>query len=83
MQKRVWVEGSEVEVDLGSGDNEVEGLDIGAWVTQDLSVVLLGIQQEMAKQSEIMWQMLQVSMAQLEVMRVGRIDLVSHREAMC
>ena len=56
---------------------------MGAWVTQDLLVALLGIWQEIAKQSEIMWQMLQVAMAQLEVMSVMGIDLVSQAEAVC
>ena len=56
---------------------------MGAQVTQDLLVELLGIWQEMAKQLEIMQQMLQVAMVQLEVMRVGGIDLVSQAEAMC
>ena len=32
---------------------------------------------------EIMWQMLQVAMVQLMVMRVSRIDLVSQVEAVC
>src|SRR5882724_3854388 len=82
-QKRVWVEGLEVEAELGSGDSEFEGLDMGAWVTPDLLVALLGIWQELAKQLEIMQQMLQVSMVQLEVMRVGGINLVSQAEAVC
>jgi len=79
--KRAQVKGSEVEAESGSGDSEAEGLNMGAWVTQDLLVALLGIWQEIAKQSEIMWQMLQVAMAQLEVMRVGGIDLASQAEA--
>src|SRR5882724_1064507 len=37
----------------------------------------------MAEQLEIMWQMLQVAMVQLEVTRVGGINLVSQAEAMC
>jgi len=41
--KRVQVKGSEVEAELGSGDSEFEGLNMGAWVTQDLSVPLLSI----------------------------------------
>jgi len=56
---------------------------MGAWVTQDLSVALLGIWQEMSMQSEIMWQMLQVSMAQLDVLRVSGNDLASQAEALC
>ena len=56
---------------------------MGAQVTQHLTVALLGIQQEMAKQSEIMWQILQVSMVQLEVTRVGGINLESQVEAIC
>ena len=48
--QKAWVEGSEVEAESGSGDSEAGGVDMGAWVTQDLSVVLLGIWQEMAEQ---------------------------------
>ena len=73
--KKAQVEGLEVEAKSGSGDSEAEGLNMGVWVTQDLLVALLGIRKEMAKHSEIMWQMLQVSMVQLEVMRVRGIDL--------
>ena len=81
--KRARVKGLEVEAESGSGKSKFKGFDMGSWVTQDLSVVLLGIQQEMAEQSKIMWQMLQVFMAQLEVMRVSGIDLASQAEAVC
>jgi len=46
-------------------------------------MALLRIRKEMAKQLKIMWQMLKVAMAQLEVMRVRGIDLASQVEAMC
>ena len=77
MLKRVQVEGSEFEAELGSGDSEAEGNDMGVQVTQDLSMALLGIWQEMAEQLELMWQMLQVAMAQLEVTRVRGVNLES------
>jgi len=48
-------------------DTEFAGFDMGARVTQDLLVTLLGIWQEMSVQLEIMWQMLQVSMVQLDI----------------
>src|SRR5882724_10989645 len=73
--KRARVKGLDGEVDLGLDDTNFTGFDMGVWVTQDLSVVLLGIRQEMTMQLEIMWQMLQVSMAQLEVLGVGGVDL--------
>ena len=77
------VEGSDGEVESGSDDTEFAGFDMGAWVTQDLSVALLGIQQEMSVQSDIMRQMLQVSMAQLDILWVGSNDLSSQAEALC
>jgi len=49
----------------------------------DLSVVLLRIWQEMSMQSEIMWQMVQVSMAQLESLQVISNDLALQAEALC
>ena len=64
------VDGSDGEVELGSDDTNFAGFDMGVCVTQDLSVMLLRIWQEMSVQSEIMWQMLQVSMAQLYVLQV-------------
>jgi len=56
---------------------------MGAWVTQDLSVVLLRIWQEMSVQSDIMRQMLQVSMVQLDILQVGSKDLSLQVEALC
>ena len=56
---------------------------MGAWVTQDLLVALLGIWQEMSVHSEIMWQMLQVSMVLLDILWVGGNDLASQAEALC
>jgi len=81
--KRARVEGSDGEVESGLDDTEFAGFDMGARVTQDLSVTLLGIRQEMSMQSDIMRQMLQVSMVQLEVQRVGGINLASQVEAVC
>ena len=81
--KQARVEGSDGEVESGSDDNEFVGFDMGARVTQDLSVVILGIRQEMSMQSEIMWQMLQVSMVQLDILRVSSNDLLSQAEALC
>jgi len=49
--------------------------DMGAQVTQDLSVTLLRIWQEMSVQLDIMRQMLQVSMAQLDILWVSSNDL--------
>ena len=74
---RAQVEGSDVEVKSGMEDSEFTGFDMGAWVTQDLSAVLLGIQQEMTMQSEIMRQMVQVSIVQLKVLQVRGVDLAS------
>jgi len=68
---------------LGSDDTNFIGFDMGAWVTQDLSVTLLGISQDMSMQSYIIQQMLQVSMAQLENLRVSSNDLVSQAEELC
>jgi len=68
---------------LGSDDSDFTGFDMGAWVTQDLMVALLSIQQEMTVQLEIMWQMLQLSMVQLKFLRVGGVDLASQVEAIC
>ena len=68
---------------MGSDNAKFTGFDMGAWVTQDLLVTLLGICQDMSAQSEIMWQMLQVSMAQLDVLRVSGNDLTSQAEALC
>ena len=59
----------------GLDDTEFAGFDMGAWVTQDLLVALLGILQEMSVQSEIMRQMLQFSMVQLDILQVGSNDL--------
>ena len=56
---------------------------MGVQVTQDLLVALLRIWQEMSMQLEIMWQMLQVSMAQLDILQVGGNDLSSQDEALC
>jgi len=78
--KRALIEGSDGEVELGSEDTDFEGL---TWVTQDLSVTLLGIQQGMSMQLEIMWKMLQVSMVQLDVLQVRGVDLASQAEAVC
>jgi len=69
--KRARIEGLDVEMELGSEDSNLVGVDLGMQVTQDLSIVILGIWQEMSMQSEIMWQMLQVSMAQLKVLGLG------------
>jgi len=69
--KQAQVEGSDREVESGSDDTEFAAFDMGGWVTQDLLVTLLGIWQEMSVQSEIMWQTLQVSMAQLDILWVG------------
>ena len=71
------------EVESGSDDTEFAGFDMGAQVTQDLSVALLRIWQEMSVQSDIMQQMLQVSMAQLDILRVSSNDLSSQAEALC
>ena len=81
--KRARVEGSDGEVELGSDDTNFIGFDMGLWVTQDLSAMLLSIRQEMSMQLEIMWQMLQVSMVQLDVLWFWGVDLVSQEEAMC
>ena len=62
---------------MGLDNTKFAGFDMGAWVTHDLLVMLLGIHQEMCMQSEIMWQMLQVSMVQLDILQVGSNDLVS------
>jgi len=72
--KKAWVKGSKVEAKSRSGDSEAEGIDMGAWVTQDLLAALLRILMEMAKQSEIMQRMLQ---------DVSRIDLASQVEGVC
>jgi len=48
---------------------------MGAQVTQDLSVALLRIRKEMSVQLDIMQQMLQVSMAQLDMLQVRVNDL--------
>ena len=76
------VEGSDGEVE-GSDNTKFPGFDMGAWVTQDLSVTLLRIWQEMSMQSEIMQQMLQVSMVQLDILWVSSNDLASQAEALC
>ena len=81
--KQAQVEGSDGEVELGLDDTEFSGFDMGVRVTQDLSVTLLRIWQEMSVQSEIMWQMLQVSMAQLDILRVGSNDLESQAKVLC
>ena len=73
--KRAWVEGSD--------NSDFIGFNMGVQVTQDLSVMLLGIEQEMAMQLEIMWQMLQVSMGQLEVLWVRGVEFGSQVEAVC
>jgi len=57
--------------------------DMGAQVTQDLSVTLLRIWQEMSVQLDITRQMLQVSMAQLDILWVSSSDLSSQAEALC
>ena len=56
---------------------------MGAQVTQDLSVVLLRTWQEMSVQSEIMWQLLQVSMVQLDILRVRGNDLSLQAKTLC
>jgi len=56
---------------------------MGARVTQDLSVTLLRIRQEMSVQLDIMQQMLQVSMVQLDILRVSSNNLSSQAEALC
>jgi len=81
--KRAHIKGSDVEVDLGSESSDLVEIDLGSGVTQDLLVMLLGIWQEMSVQSEIMRQMLQVSMVQLEVLWVRGVDLASQAEAVC
>jgi len=81
--KQAQVKGSDGEVESGSDDTKFVGFDMGAWVTQDLSVVLLGIRQEMSVQLEIMRQMLQVSMAQLDILWVRGNDLLSQAEVLC
>src|SRR5882724_614545 len=81
--KWAQVEGSDGEVELGLDDTEFSGFDMGVRVTQDLSVTLLRIWQEMSVQSEIMWQMLQVSMAQLDILQVSGNDLASQAKALC
>jgi len=63
-------------------DTKFVGFDMGAWVTQDLSVALLGIRQEMSVQLEIMQQMLQVSMAQLDILQVSGNNLSSQAEVL-
>ena len=68
--KQARVDGLDREVESGSDYTNFAGFDMGVCVTQDLSVMLLRIWQEMSVQSEIMWQMLQVSMAQLYVLQV-------------
>jgi len=73
--KQARVQGSDGEVESGLDDTEFVGFNMGAQVTQDLSVLLLRIWQEMSVQLEIMWQMLQVSMAQLDILRVSGNDL--------
>src|SRR5882724_2054879 len=45
--------------------------------------MLLRIRKEMSMQSEIMWQMLQVSMVQLDILRVSGDDLASQAEVLC
>ena len=50
---------------MGSDDTEFVGFDMGARVTQDLSVTLLRIWQEMSVQWDTMRQMLQVSKSDL------------------
>ena len=81
--KQARVEGSDGEVESGSDDTEFTRFDMGVWVTQDLSVALLGIWQEMSMQLEIMQQMLQVSMAQLDILWVSGNDLVLQAETLC
>jgi len=81
--KRAQVDGLDREVKLGSDNTEFAGFDMGVQVTQDLSVALLGIWKEMSVQLEIMRQMLQVSMAQLDVLQVGGNNLASQAEALC
>jgi len=70
-------------VELGSEDSDFLGVDLGLRVTQDLSLTLIGIWKEMSIQLDIMQQMLQVSMAQLKVLWVRGVDLVSQAEAVC
>ena len=77
------VEGLDGEVESGSDDTEFAGFNMGARVTQDLLVALLGIWQEMSMQLDIMWQMLQVSMVQLDILWVGSNDLSSQAKALC
>jgi len=77
------VEGSDGEVESGSDDTKFAGFNMGAQVTQDLSVTLLGIWQEMSVQLEIMRQMLQASMVQLDILWVGSNDLASQAEVLC
>ena len=81
--KRAQVDGSDREVELGSDDTKFVRFNMGVQVTQDLSVALLGIWKEMSVQLEIMRQMLQVSMAQLDVLQVGGNNLASQAEALC
>jgi len=81
--KKARFNGSDGEVESGSDDTEFAGFNMGVWVTQDPSVTLLGICQEMSMQLEIMWQMLQVSMVQLEILWVSSNDLASQAEALC
>jgi len=81
--KWAQVEGLDGEVESGLDDTEFARFDMGAWVTQDLSVMLLGIRQEMSVQSDIMQQMLQVSMAQLDILRVSSNNLSLQAEALC
>jgi len=56
--KKTWVKESEAEAELGLGESD-EG-DLGMQITQDLSLMLLGIPKEMAVQSALMCQMLHV-----------------------
>src|SRR5882724_9050589 len=81
--KQAQVEGSDGEVESGSDDTEFVRFDMGVRVTQDLSVTLLEIRQEMSMQLEIMRQMLQVSMEQLDILRVSGNNLSSQAEALC
>src|SRR5882724_4328339 len=78
--KWAQVKGSDGEVESGLDDTIFVRFDMGVQVTQDLSVALLRIWQEMSMQLEIMRQMLQVCMAQLDILQVGGNDLSSQDE---
>jgi len=48
-----------------------------------LSIVLLGVHEEVAMQLELMWKILQVSIAQLEMLCICSVDLGAHAEVIC